>query len=126
MKNHKFQMIRIGVPSKGASVRFNGETDKAYERISGIFVAMPDQRLSFGSTLGFKVGSNEVFEESHDVRLITCGQGVAPNAKFFRFEEHIDAGGSAFEMRFKDSDLVEDASYPYEVKVFLWLSNESE
>ena len=28
MKDHKFQLIRIGVGASGASVRYTGETDK--------------------------------------------------------------------------------------------------
>jgi hypothetical protein len=126
MKDHKFQLIRMGVPEKGASVRFHGQTEKNYSHIRGIFVALPDTRLVPGSSLGFKVGGMEVFEENHDVRLISCGLEVAPNDKFFRFEEKLEANGSAIELRFSDSELIEDASYPYEAKVFLWLSNERE
>jgi hypothetical protein len=126
MKDHKFQLIRIGVPSKGASVRFHGESEKQYQRIRGIFVALPDPRLDFGSTLGFKVDGAEVFQEEHDVRLLSCGQGVAPNEKFFLFEEHLDADGSALELRYKDSGLISDALYPYEAKVYLWLVNDKD
>jgi len=125
MKDQKFQLIRIGVPTQGASVRFHGETEKLYDRIRGIFVALPDSKLDFGSTLGFKVDGMEVFEEEHDVRLISCGQGVAPNDKYFLFEEKLEADGSAIEMRFKDSGLV-DTTYPYEAKIYLWLVNDKE
>lgn len=116
-------MIRISVPSAGAAVRFNGETDKGYKTVRGIYVALPDARSEMGSAMSFKVGGVDVFDEEHDVRLITCGSGVAPNDKFFRFEEHLDAGGSAFEGRFTDIGI-EGVSYPYEAKVFLWLIND--
>lgn len=125
MKNHKFQMIRIGVPVGGATVRYNGETDKSYSRIRGIFVALPDPKVEYGATLSLKVGGQDVFDDDHDVRLISCGQGVAPNDKFFRFEEKIEAGGSAFEGRFTDP-AIEGVNFPYEAKVFLWLVNEEE
>ena len=125
MKNHKFQMIRIGVPAIGATVRYTGETDKSYSRIRGIFVALPDPKVEYGATLSLKVGGQDVFDDDHDVRLITCGQGVAPNDKFFRFEEKIEAGGNAFEGRFSDP-AIEGLHYPYEAKVFLWLVNEEE
>ena len=120
MKNNKFQMIRVGVPKPGAVVRFSGETDKRFDRIRGIFVALPDPRIEYGATLSFKVGGQDVFDEDHDVRLITCGQGVAPNDKFFRFEETLEARGNAFQGRYGDP-IVEGISYPYEAKVFLWL-----
>jgi len=125
MKDHKFQMIRIGVPQAGATVRFTGETDKSYGRIRGIFVALPDPKTEYGATLSFKVGGQDVFDDDHDVRLITCGQGVAPNDKFFRFEEKLEAAGNAFEGRYTDPSI-EGVSFPYEAKVFLWLVNEEE
>lgn len=125
MKNHKFQLIRIGVPASGASVRFTGETDKTYRRIRGIFVALPEPILEYGSSMSFKVGGIDVFDEDHDIRLLTCGQGVAPNQKFFLFEEFLEAGGNAFEGRYRDAGIA-GATYPYEAKVFLWLVNEQE
>jgi hypothetical protein len=124
MKNHKFQLIRIGVPTPGVSVRFTGATDKAYKRIRGIFVALPNPLLEYGSTLSLKVGGIDILEEDHDVRLITCGQGVAPNEKFFLFEEYIEAAGNAFEGRYRDAGIT-DQGFPYEAKVFLWLVNEN-
>ena len=53
------------------------------------------------------------------------GQGVAPNQKFFLFEEYIEASGNAFEGRYRDAGI-QGATYPYEAKVFLWLVNEQE
>lgn len=123
MKNHKFQMIRISVPGPAASVRFTGETDKGYKRLRGVFVALPSPALEYGSTLSLRVSGMDIFDEDHDVRLITAGLGVAPNDKFFLLEEFIEAGGVAFEGKFKDAGL-EGTTYPYEVKVFLWLINE--
>ena len=125
MKDHKFQLIRIGVGASGASVRYTGETDKSFRRIRGIFVALPEPILEYGATLSLKVGGVDVFDEDHDVRLLTCGQGVAPNQKFFLFEENIEAAGNAFEGRFSDAGI-HGATYPYEAKVFLWLVNEQE
>ena len=123
MKNHKFQMIRISVPGPSASVRFTGETDKGYKRVRGVFVALPSPTLEYGSTLSLRVSGMDIFDEDHDVRLITAGLGVAPNEKFFLLEEFIEAGGVAFEGKFKDAGL-EGTTYPYEAKVFLWLINE--
>jgi hypothetical protein len=125
MKDHKFQLIRIGVGALGATVRYTGETDKSYRRIRGIFVALPEPILEYGATLSLKVGGVDVFDDDHDVRLLTCGQGVAPNQKFFLFEEYIEASGNAFEGRFRDAGI-QGATYPYEAKVFLWLVNEQE
>lgn len=118
-------MLRVSVPSAGASVRFNGETDKGYKRLQGIFVSVPDPRIEMGSAMSLKVGGVDVFDEEHDIRLITCGSGVAPNDKFFRFEEHLEGAGSAFEGRYTDAAL-DGVSYPYEAKVFFWLTNDQD
>lgn len=140
MKNHKFQQIRVRVTDFGESVRINAQTDKQYSKIRGIFVSLPDEQLLMGSLLGLRVNNQEVFEDAHEVKLITSGHQVAPNKKFFFFEEHLEAGGSAIEGKFSDGGL--DAfsespsklelmrarkaqnGYLYEVKIYLWLTNE--
>ena len=137
MKNHKFQQIRVRVNQPNESIRFNAQTDKQYARIRGIYVSMPEERLVPGSLLGLKVNNQEVFEDVHEVKLLTSGNQVAPNKKFFLFEERLDAAGSTVEGRFTDGQAqlvstfaanpeVNYSSYgfPYEVKIYLWLTNE--
>jgi hypothetical protein len=86
------------------------------------------------------VNNQEVFEDVHEVKLITSGHQVAPNQKFFFFEEHLEAGGSAIEGKFTDGGIeafalspsaVElmrerkaQSGYLYEVKIYFWLTNE--
>jgi hypothetical protein len=138
MKNHKFQQIRVTVTKPGDSIRFNAQTDKQYARIRGIYVSIPEERLVPGCLLGLKVNNQDIFEDVHEVKLLTSGNQVAPNQKFFFFEELLDAAGSTVEGRFTDgqtqlavpnSDANGDTSnsffgYPYEVKIYLWLTNE--
>jgi len=140
MKNHKFQQIRVRVTDFGESVRINAQTDKQYAKIRGIFVSLPDEQLLMGSLLGLRVNNQEVFEDAHEVKLITSGHQVAPNKKFFFFEEHLEAGGSAIEGKFTDGgegvfsgntaklqlmrERKTQSGYLYEVKVYLWLTNE--
>ncbi len=137
MKNHKFQQIRVRVNQPNESIRFNAQTDKQYARIRGIYVSMPEERLVPGSLLGLKVNNQEVFEDVHEVKLLTSGNQVAPNKKFFLFDEQLDAAGSTVEGRFTDGQAqlvstfaanpeVNYSSYgfPYEVKIYLWLTNE--
>jgi|Laugresubdmm15sn_1035100.scaffolds.fasta_scaffold90931_1 hypothetical protein len=140
MKNHKFQQIRVRVTDFGESVRINAQTDKQYAKIRGIFVSLPDEQLLMGSLLGLRVNNQEVFEDAHEVKLITSGHQVAPNKKFFFFEEHLEAGGSAIEGKFTDGgegvfsgnaaklqlmrDRKTQSGYLYEVKIYLWLTNE--
>ena len=133
MKNHKFQQIRVNVTAPGDIVRFNAQTDKQYLRIRGIYVSLPEERLVPGGLLGLKVNNQDIFEDVHEVKLLTSGNQVAPNQKFFFFEEHLDAAGSTVEGRYTDGQpAVENVpengyaayGYPYAVKIYLWLTNE--
>ena len=140
MKNHKFQQIRVRVTDFGESVRINAQTDKQYAKIRGIYVSLPDELLLPGSLLGLRVNNQEVFEDVHEIKLITSGHQVAPNRKFFFFEEHLEAGGSAIEGKFTDGGLEAfsespsklelmqarkaESGYLYEAKIYLWLTNE--
>ncbi len=123
MRSHKYQLIRVIVPEPGASVRFNGDTDRSYSRLDGIFVALPEPLKEIGAALGLKVGGQEIFDENHDVRLITCGREVAPNEKFFAFPENIEAAGAAFEGRFTDAGNTAEG-YPYEARIIFHLASE--
>ena len=140
MKNHKFQQIRVRVTDFGESVRINAQTDKQYAKIRGIYVSLPDELLLSGALLGLRVNNQEVFEDAHEIKLITSGHQVAPNKKFFFFEEHLEAGGSAIEGKFTDGGLEAfsespsklelmrsrkaQSGYLYEAKIYLWLTNE--
>lgn len=137
MKNHKFQQIRVRINTPGESVRITAQTDKQYAKIRAIYVSLPEERLVPGSLLGLKVNNQEVFEDVHEIRLLTSGYQVAPNQKFFFFEEHLEAAGSSIEGRLTDGgtpiNQVSSAAasepylpigYPYEAKIYLWLTNE--
>lgn len=134
MKNHKFQQIRVQVTEPSESLRINAQTDKQYSRIRGIFVSVPEERFVPGALLGLKVNNQEIFEDVHEIRLLTSGNQVAPNKKFFLFDELLEAGGSTIEGKYTDGvtpDAVQDPNnppcgYPYEVKIYLWLINETE
>jgi hypothetical protein len=133
MKNHKFQQIRVNVTKPGDSIRINAQTDKQYARIRGIYVSIAEERLVPGSLLGLKVNNQEIFEDVHEVKLLTSGNQVAPNQKFFFFEEFLDAAGSTLEGRYTDGqpaavNIPENGysayGYPFEVKIYLWLTND--
>ena len=133
MKNHKFQQIRVNLTKPGDSIRFNAQTDKQYSRIRGIYVSVPEERFVPGSLLGLKVNNQDIFEDVHEVKLLTSGNQVAPNQKVFFVEEHLDAAGSTVEGRDTEGqpargNVPENGysayGYPFEVKIYLWLTNE--
>jgi hypothetical protein len=123
MKQHKFQQIRVRITGPGSSVRFNAETDKQYERIRGVYVLLPEDRALAGTALGLKVNNLDVFDDAHDVRLLTSGQQVPPNERFFLFEEVVEAGGSALEGRLTDGGLTFGPFNDYTAVIYLWLTN---
>lgn len=124
MKNHKFQQIRVQVKASGDSVRFSADTDKQFARVRGIHISMPSEQTLVGTTLGLKINGQEVFDDAHEMRMITCGNQVAPNNKFFLFEEFIEAGGSAVEGRVTDGGTTPAGAFPYDAKIYLWLVND--
>lgn len=142
MKNHKFQQLRVQVPAPGSSVRFLAQTDKQYARIRGLFVSLPEERVLAGASLGLRVNNQEVFDDAHEVRLLTCGQQVPPNERFFFFEEVLEAAGSSIEGRLSDpvplaapfQAMASDGgdsgggdsggATGYEAIVYLWLTND--
>ncbi len=125
MKNHKFQQIRLRVTGSGQSVRFSAQTDKQYARVRGIFVLLPEEQALAGTCVGLRVNNQEVFDDGHDVRLLTCGQQVPPNDRFFLFEEFLEAGGSTIEGRVTDPGSGGSAFTEYEVILYLWLTNDT-
>jgi len=84
MKNHKFQQIRIRINAPGDSVRFAAETDKLYAKVRGVFASVPSDQVLVGATIGLKINGQDVFDDAHEVRIITCG-----NWKFRRNRPHL-------------------------------------
>ena len=124
MKYHKFQQIKVRLTAPGDAVRFNAETDKQYARVRGIFVSYPTDQAMIGSLLGLKINGQEVFDEFHEARLLTCGHQVSPNNKFFLFEEVLEAAGSAIEGKLTDSGTLNEQWFPMDVKIYLYLVND--
>lgn len=124
MKYHKFQQIKVRLNTPGDAVRFSAETDKQYARVRGIYISYPTDQAMVGSMIGLKINGQEVFDELHESRLLTCGNQVAPNNKFFLFEEELEAGGSAIEGKLTDPNLLNEQWFPMDVKIYLWLIND--
>lgn len=125
MKLHKFQQVTVSIASVGESKRFSVETDKEYKYVKGIFISMPRDSFHDGATLGLKVNKQEVFDDAHETRLLSCDMSVAPNHKFFFFDELLEAGGSTVEGRLTDGGKTQPYEVPYLVRIYLWLTNES-
>jgi hypothetical protein len=85
---------------------------------------MKSETALVGTQIGFKVNGQEVFDEAHEVRLLTCGNQVAPNQKYFLFEEFLEGSGSSIEGKLTDGGVLNEGAYPLDVKIYLWLVND--
>ena len=105
MKSTKFQQIRIRISEAGQSVRHGAELDKNYRWIKGIFVSIPEEIAIAATTLGLKIGQYDLIDPSHEVRLLTSGQEVSPNNRFFVFPEIVEANGATVELLYTDGAI---------------------
>ena len=119
MNQIKYQIIKVQVSKAGAIKKFYADTDKQYKRITGIFLSLPYEESLFGSTFSLKVADKEIFPEDFEVKMLSCGNQVSPNDRFY---ESIDeeANGSRIEGKYTDG-ANEDAEYPYEMNIYLRL-----
>lgn len=89
-------------------VRHTANLDKNYKYLKGVYVGIPQAIAIMGATLGLKIGQYDVLEPTYEVRMLTCGDDVPPNQRYFNFPELIEANGQSVEVLFKDGAL-----YPY-------------
>jgi len=118
-KQIKYQIVRVTVPTAGAIVNINVNTDKLYKKITGILVTLP-QMVTFlnRSALNILVNDKEIFPDDFEVKLITCDSYVPTNERFYLLDEIAD--GSTVKGKFKDGA---DAGvvYPYTANIYLKL-----
>jgi hypothetical protein len=153
MKNNCYQHIRLRVSSAGETIKFNAACEKGYKYLKGILVNLPDDKNKKGTMLGLRLNNVEVLNDGHLVRNLGASDDVAPNPKYFKFEELIEANGASIEGRYTDGAkyplLVDNGDdtgvfdpskvnfrslagytqnpfgvvFPYDVVIILWLSN---
>ena len=105
MRSTKFQQIRIRISEAGQSVRHGAELDKNYKFLKGIYVSIPEDIAIAATTLGLKIGQYDLLDPSHEAKLLTSGQAVSPNSRFFLFPEVIDANGATLEVLYTDGAI---------------------
>jgi len=119
MSDIKYQLLKIKIAESGVSIKFSADTDKKYKRLKGIFASLPDTgNALFGSTLELRVADVEVFPEEFEIKMLSCGQNVSPNERFYTQLDE-EAEGSRIEGRYIDGGNA--AAYPYTAKLYLLL-----
>lgn len=122
MNDIKYQIIKVKVSEKSQMIKFSADTDKKFKRVKGLFVSLPSNEALFESTLELKIADVEIFPEDFEVKLLTCGDQIAPNDRFYtKLDE--EALGSRLEGRFKDGGT--SRTYPFTALIYLRLEEKA-
>ena len=114
----KYQLLKIKVASAKENIKFSSDTDKKYKKLTGLFASLPTNDALFASTLELKVANEEIFPEDFEIKLLTCGENVSPNERFYKKLE-CEAQGSRIEGRYVDGGNAR--TYPYVAIIYLQL-----
>ena len=119
----KYQIIKVTVPSAGASVKINTSSDKLYKKITGILITMPYMVPYMNmSTLSLQINDREIFPDDFEAKLISFDSTVATNERFYQLDETAD--GSTIKGRYTDiSNGFVDL--PYTLHIYLRLEEKS-
>ena len=121
MSEIKYQILKIKVNRENENIKFALDTDKKYKRITGIFASLPEDknyRALFETTLELRVADVEIFPEGFEIKMLSCGQQVTPNDRFFNQIEQ-EARGNQITGRYIDGGNAD--KYPYVAKIYLKL-----
>ncbi len=124
MAKAKYQLIKFNVPAARSTINIFANSDKLYKRITGIFASLPNDNAFSGSTLQLYVNEEEIFPEGFELKMITCGNQVTPNERFYLADEV--ASGSTIRGKFTDGGQVTGVTYPYTGILYLRLENKNE
>lgn len=120
MNNIKYQLLKVNIPESRAAVKFSADTDNKYQCITGLYVSLPEDEAITASTLELKIANEEIFPEDFEVKMLSCGQEVSPNDRFYERVNH-QAEGNTIEGRFTDGGNA--GQYPYTAVIYLRLEN---
>jgi hypothetical protein len=116
MSEIKYQLIKIKVEESGSTIKFTADTDKKFKSIKGVFASLPGVGSAlYGTTLDLRIADNEIFPEEFEIKMLSCGQNVAPDDRFYTQIDE-EAQGSRIEGRYTDGGNA--GSYPYVAKLY--------
>lgn len=115
----KYQIIKLAITGAG-SFPINAESDKAYKRITGIAYSSTDTNAQKDTVFSkYEIDNNEIFPDGFEVKMISTGQEVPPNERYYPINER--AEGSTIVGTVKDAGNA--GAYPYNVYIYLRLEN---
>lgn len=115
--NRKFKTFRLSVPSAGAVVSLDSETDLMYEVVDGVKAITSNPNAKHGSTLNLAINDEEIFPEGFDLINITSTEDCPVDQRFYtdNGKLEIPAKGSTVKIRYTDGSNAD--SYPYNVSI---------
>jgi len=122
-KSIKYQVIKVTVPSAGATASVTTNSDKLYKNIIGILVSMPYQ-VTFpdSSTINLVINDKEIFPDTFEVKVLNCDSYIPVNDRFYLLDEPAD--GSTVKIKIKDGAMA-GVAYPYNINVYLKLEDKN-
>jgi len=122
-KSTKYQVIKLTVPSAGATVSVTTNSDKLYKNIVGILVSMPYQvTFADSSTFNLVINDKEIFPDTFEIKVLHCDSYIPVNERFYLLDEPAD--GSTVKIRFTDGAMA-GVVYPYVANVYLKLEDKN-
>ena len=127
MRHIKYQSIRIQVAGAGTMINFSADTDKLYEKITGISLELPYEANLFGSQIGINIAGVELFPENYEAKRLCASQDVSPNERFYQGTKENplfdDAHGNQVSGKFTDGGNAALVAFPYTAILTLRLEN---
>ncbi len=115
----KYQIIKLKITGVG-SFPINAETDKAYKLVTGVHYSSSDQVALKDTEFGkLEIDSNEIFGQGHEVKMITTGEDVPPDNRYYTLNERAEGTTIAGSI----IDAGNAAVYPYNARIYLRLEN---
>src|SRR5690606_25619336 len=115
----KYQILKIIVPSQGALVTVNSNTDMLYKDVCGMLLTVPFEVLPHDRSLcSIVINEREIFPEDFEMKLLVSDVSIAVNERMYTV--HADAQGSTVKVKYKDGSMP-GQTYSYDVHLYLKL-----
>jgi hypothetical protein len=122
-KDIKYQVIKVTVPSAGATVTVSTNSDKLYKRIQGVLITLPYQ-ITFADTsiCNLLINDKEIFPDTFEVKVIHSDSYIPVNERFYQLDEPAD--GSTLKIKYIDGAMA-GVTYPYVANVYFKLTEKN-
>lgn len=122
MEKYRYKVISIPVPSTGATVTKEVETDKDFAQVVGLAHSNNNAAALEGTYFEeFTINSRPIFDSGIEAKMLHSTTGVAPDARFMRIFEPAEAKGNKIKVKYVDGGNA--SAYPYEAKIIVLQAN---